>query len=251
MNLLPPSGPNPLSPKQDKREVHTVRSAIKQPDWLRVRTEQGDVQIGPDQSWFASPYQRRRGCGPTTAALICAYTARKPGMVSLFRPYKGAARAQGLIDPDYVFSQEAMRRHMDDLWRYVRPGPGGLWRSSMMARGLRQFTAARGARLETQRFLVPWLKPRNPRFWPELLQFIRQQLRFDIPLAWLVYDRGKMDAVQSWHWVCVTGIRYQSDFGSCTLELVDHGRQVEVDLQGWYYGSRLGGAFVSLRPATV
>ncbi len=228
--------------------VETISRSIKHPEWLSVRLKNGQMSPGPDQSWYEQSYRQQRGCGPTTAALIAAYIARKPDMVSLYKPYKGISRSEGFIDSDYLLEQNEMLAHMNDMWRYVKPAPIGLWRSSMMSRGFTDYTAARGVPLDTRRFLVSWLKPRNAKLWQELLQFISHNLIYDIPIAWLIYDKGKLSSIQSWHWVSIIQIEYSSDFKSCVLEVIDHQRQIKIDLVDWFQHSKLGGAFVAFRP---
>ena len=222
--------------------------AVKHPEWLSIRLKNGLLTHGPNQSWYKENYRRQRGCGPTTAALIAAYIARKPDMVSLYKPYKGLSRSAGFIAADYVLGQEEMLAHMDEMWRYVKPSPFGLWRSSMMSRGFTDYTSARGVPLDTRRFLVSWLKSRNSKLWIELIQFLRHNLVYDIPIAWLIYDKGKLTQTQSWHWVSVIGITYASDNSSCSLEIIDHQRKYDVNLEDWFKHSKLGGAFVAFRP---
>lgn len=228
--------------------VSVTTRAIKHPEWLSVRLNDGRLSHGPDQAWFAEPARRQRGCGPTTAALIAAYIARKPDMVSLYKPYKGLSRSAGYIAADYVLGQDEMLAHMGEMWRYVKPSVMGLWRSSNMARGFTDYTAARGVPLDTRRFLVSWLKPRTHKLWVELIQFIRHNLVYDIPIAWLIYDKGKLESPQSWHWVSVIGISFASDYSSCSLEIIDHQRKHEINLLDWFQPSKLGGAFVAFRP---
>ena len=246
--------PNPLAryyPKKhaakEEVKVETISRSIKHPDWLYVKMNNGELSEGPDQSWYVENYRRQRGCGPTTAALISAYIARKPDMVSLYKPYKGLSRSEGYIEDEYLLTKKEMLSHMNEMWRYIKPAPMGLWRSSMMSRGFVDYTSSRGVLMDTRRFLVSWLRPRSDKLWAELVQFIHHNLAFDIPIAWLIYDKGKMDTVQSWHWVSIIGISYESDFSQCTLQLIDHQRKLEVDLADWFRHSKLGGAFVAFR----
>lgn len=238
-----------------KKEVHKSETPVKQlersikhPEWLAVRQSDGSISQGPEQDWFPTKFQRIHGCGPTTAALITAYIARKPDMVSLFKPYKGKTRNKGYIDADYVLNRDEMLMHMEELWRYVKPGIFGLWRASQMSRGLIDYTASKGILLETRLFPVSIMQRRNTKLWPEVFQFIRHNLAYDIPIAWLIYDKGRLSNLASRHWVSIIGIKYPSDFSECTVTVVDHRHIFEVNLTDWLKHSILGGAFVALRP---
>ncbi len=228
--------------------VKQMEQSIKHPQWLAVQQDNGSISQGSEQAWYPSRFQNSRGCGPTTAALITAYLARKPDMVSLYKPYKGQTRSKGFIDARYVLKQNEILLHMEELWRYVKPGVFGLWRSSQMSRGLIDYAGSKGIHLETRVFWVSVLQGRNYKLWPELFQFIRHNLAFDIPIAWLIYDKGRLDSLASRHWVSIIGIKYPSDFSACTLTVVDHRRILEINLLDWLKHSIFGGAFVALRP---
>ena len=66
--------------------------SLTHPERLTITGPQGETYQGGDQEWYRDLWQRRAGCGPTTAAALLSYLSQtRPGL----RPMvPAAARTQ-------------------------------------------------------------------------------------------------------------------------------------------------------------
>ena len=89
--------------------------SLTHPERLTITGPQGETYQGGDQEWYRDLWQRRAGCGPTTAAALLSYLSQtRPGL----RPMVPAAAR----------TQAGFLRYMEALLAYVTPVPGG-WTS--------------------------------------------------------------------------------------------------------------------------
>ena len=87
--------------------------SLTHPERLTITGPQGETYQGGDQEWYRDLWQRRAGCGPTTAAALLSYLSQtRPGL----RPMAPAAAR----------TQAGFLRYMEALWPYVTPGARGL-----------------------------------------------------------------------------------------------------------------------------
>ena len=87
--------------------------SLTHPERLTITGPQGEIYQGGDQEWYRDLWQRRAGCGPTTAAALLSYLSQtRPGL----RPMAPAAAR----------TQAGFLRYMEALWPYVTPGARGL-----------------------------------------------------------------------------------------------------------------------------
>ena len=96
---------------------------ILHPERLDLTGPGGTLCHGADQDWFPDPWQRRAGCGPTTASLIFHYLARQRSEFSPLRPEMGTEWTDFL-------------EHMCRVWEYVTPRSHGLNRPEYMVEGM-------------------------------------------------------------------------------------------------------------------
>ena len=62
--------------------------SLTHPERLTITGPQGETYQGGDQEWYRDLWQRRAGCGPTTAAALLSYLSQtRPGL----RPMAPAA----------------------------------------------------------------------------------------------------------------------------------------------------------------
>ena len=54
-----------------------MHCALRHPKDFQLTGPGGEMTQGADQAWFPTLWQQRAGCGPTAAALILAYLARR------------------------------------------------------------------------------------------------------------------------------------------------------------------------------
>lgn len=202
------------------------RSAILHPEYFNITVPGGGTYQGADQDWYPLAWQRRAGCGPTTASVITAYLARSvPGWEALF--------PEGSMERDVFVS------HMCRVWAYVTPGPHGLNRPEAFARGLEAYGAARGVPLRPVVLELPARRSRRPG-WAEWSGFVRAALDRDRPVAFLNLCNGRVKELDRWHWVTITALE-----GSAAT-LVDSGRSFPIDLERWLATTTKRGGLVTV-----
>lgn len=109
--------------------------SLTHPERLTITGPQGETYQGGDQEWYRDLWQRRAGCGPTTAAALLSYLSQtRPGL----RPMAPAAAR----------TQAGFLRYMEALWPYVTPGARGLDKPESLVLGCRSFALSRGCRLQ-------------------------------------------------------------------------------------------------------
>lgn len=209
--------------------------ALSRPELLQFEDLTGAPCRGLDQEWYQDPWQRRAGCGPTTAAALMAYLARvHPALAPLVQ--EAPSTAQGILP------------HMEAVWQQVTPTAMGLHTLALFTEGSRRFGEDRGIFLLCRSLVIPGTRE-GPR--PSLAQcitFIRKALEADCPIAFLNYSNGALTNLDSWHWVTLTALSHHED-GDCTCTVLDGGAEHTIDFALWYRTSRLGGGLVSLHPA--
>ena len=185
----------------------------------------GSVSHGANQDWFPGPFQRRAGCGPTTASQIFCYLARRgPELASLCTPLPAG--------------QAAFTEHMCRVWQFVTPRSHGLNRPEYMVEDMAAYGAAQGAALAPTMFAFPSARTKRPP-WEQLRRFVAESLAADCPVAFLNLDNGKIKELDRWHWVTIVGLEEDR------AVLVDNGRSFAIDLKLWYATTRTRGGFVA------
>ena len=184
----------------------------------------GAVTHGADQDWFPDPWQRRAGCGPTTASLIFHYLARQRSEFSPLRPEMGTEWTDFL-------------EHMCRVWEYVTPRSHGLNRPEYMVEGMAAYGKAVGVPLTPTLFSFPSARTKRPP-WEGLRSFVAAGLKTDCPMAFLNLDNGKIKQLDRWHWVTLIGL--EGD----TASIVDNGNTFTMDLRLWYATTKTRGGFV-------
>ena len=195
------------------------------PERLDLTGPDGKLCHGADQDWFPDPWQRRAGCGPTTAALIFRYLAQQRPEFSPLCPELGKDCA-------------AFTGHMCRVWEYVTPRSHGLNRPEYMVEGMADYGAACGVPLTPALFAFPSARAKRPPY-DQLRSFVAASLAADCPVAFLNLDNGKVKELDRWHWVTLVGL--EGD----TASIVDNGSTFTMDLRLWYATTKTRGGFVS------
>ena len=236
----------PIEPDEEQTRY------LKHPEWLEVRDPETDQQWpGGRQQWYPEKEKQKRGCGPTTAAEMTAYLARKGRLVSLYQPFKGAERTYGVIPAVYRYERAGFTLHMQDLWYAFEPKALGIPTVSNYQTKLKRFARSRGIKLESKTYVVhPWTQRRRRNF-RRLVTFIQEGLDEDLPLAFLNYHGGQAREITPWHWMTVIGLRVNRDNSQAELIVTSHGRLIRLSLDKWFYTARSGGGFVSLTNPAV
>jgi hypothetical protein len=201
---------------------------IRQAALLKIKGEGGDEKYGGMQLWYTTEWQRRAGCGPTTAALLLWYLAQTRADCQALCGYPAGV-------------QKGFLWLMEEVWQYVTPGMRGLNKTSMMAEGAVSYAAARGVALECGVFDIPEILCKRPGL-EALSDFISQSVESDSPVGFLNLSNGRLTNLDNWHWVTIVGY----DRGSHTALMYDQGRRVEIDLELWLRTTLFGGGFVSI-----
>ncbi len=206
---------------------------LSRPDRFTLTLADGTLCRGADQDWYRDVWQRRAGCGPTTAAMILDY-------LSLVHP------ALSALSPDGERTAEDFLPFMEAVWPYVTPGTMGLDKPESFVLGCRSFALSRGAVLDGRILPIP-RKGKGPR--PDLAQvrtFLVWALDKDSPVAFLNWSNGDLHNLDSWHWVPLIACRGEDE--ALTVTALDGGEEKELDLALWLETSFLGGALVRVFP---
>jgi hypothetical protein len=184
--------------------------------------------FGCDQNWYANPWQRAAGCGPTTGANIFYYCARKDPALGALYTYTPPA------------AQENLLRLMDDVWGCITPGPMGVHTTQMFAAGAGRYAASRGVTLGWEIFDVG--AGRGPEHFRGFVAFICGGLAAGRPLGFLNLSGGKLENLQDWHWVNLLSLEEEAGEFFCLA--ADEGVAKRLNVSLWYDTSRLGGGVV-------
>lgn len=204
--------------------------ALAQQNWLEIADENGSIHYGADQEWYGQLWRRKAGCGPTAAAVQMVYLARtRPG-------------TEGLC-PLAALERAAFTAYMDRVWEYVTPGPQGLNTIRKYSLGVGEFAKAHGVAVAPLELAVPKKVTLRPSF-DDCLAFLTAGLESGCPVAFLNLHNGRVENLDCWHWVLITGLLPQENGMKCTV--ADGGNKVEIDLRLWYDTTKEGGGFVYL-----
>ena len=86
---------------------------LSHPEYLTLTGLDGTQYRGGDQEWYHDLWQRRAGCGPTTAAALLSYLAQAHPVLAPMAPGEAHTQAGFLA-------------YMEAVWPYVTPGSRGL-----------------------------------------------------------------------------------------------------------------------------
>lgn len=206
--------------------------SLTRPEVLTLIGPGGETYRGGDQEWYPDLWQRRAGCGPTTAAALLAYLSQTRPALAPLRPLAGGTRT-------------GFAQYMQALWPYVTPGARGLDKPESLVLGCRSFALSRGCRLEGEILKIP--RRREDRPTPAACRdFLLRALDNDCPVAFLNYSNGSLPNLDSWHWVPLIALTEGEEVLLCTV--LDEGEEKVIDLALWQETTLLGGALVSLFP---
>ena len=202
-------------------------------DYFSLTSPQGEVCQGGNQDWYRDPWQRRAGCGPTTAATVLAYLAKAHPALSGLAP-------QG--DPVWT----DFLAYMEELWAYVTPGSRGLDRPEAFTVGCRSFALSRGCVLTEQILEIPALDQGARPTLEACRAFLCAALNAGCPVAFLNFSNGTLHNLDSWHWVPLIALNEWEDTLLCSV--LDEGQEKVIDLGLWLQTAQLGGALAVLAP---
>ncbi len=206
--------------------------SLTRPEVLTLIGPGGESYRGGDQEWYPDLWQRRAGCGPTTAAALLAYLSQTRPALAPLRPLAGGTRT-------------GFAQYMQALWPYVTPGARGLDKPESLVLGCRSFALSRGCRLEGEILKIP--RRREDRPTPAACRdFLLRALDADCPVAFLNFSNGSLPNLDSWHWVPLIALTEGEGVLLCTI--LDEGEEKVIDLALWQETTLLGGALAAVFP---
>jgi hypothetical protein len=205
-------------------------AAVRSPELFAFTDRDGRPSCGASQTWYATEWQRRAGCGPTVFAHLAWYLARTKAGCAPLCPYDGMNCAGFLC-------------LMEEAWLHITPGKQGVNKTAMFTRGALRYGAEKNVPLAARVLEIPVLARRRPPL-PETEQFLTRFLAADLLVAFLNLSNGLLTNLDNWHWV--TLLAY--DPASHTALMYDQSRSVVIDIGLWLRTTAFGGGFVALEP---
>ncbi len=203
--------------------------SIKDINLFRITEEEYHITLyGGNQEWYAKRWQRMAGCGPSTAANIMYYLNK--------------TRYNTNIEQ----TKEEFLRLMNEIWRYVTPGMGGVSSTTMLMEGFRKYLTDQKLEHVLDSIDIG-KKPEQRPDISEVISFLEKALEEDVPAAFLNLEHGSILELESWHWVTVVALEYDLEDRTAFITILDNGMRKRIDLVRWLNSTKLGGGFVSLR----
>lgn len=207
-------------------EVYRIKNIEK----INIQTPNGKTSFGPNQEWYLDERARIAGCGPTSGALITAYLAAS-------NPER-----YGALYQQPTFAYDDFVRHMQQMYRYLRPGAMGLNRLESYREGMEKYAADTKTTLKPLTFPVAGIEYLSRDRETSLCAFVRDALCADQPIAFLALSRGRERALQNWHWITIVSAKIGDQELIATAS--DEGISREFDLLNWYRTTRLSGGLL-------
>lgn len=210
-----------------------MRYSIQQPELFDIKDKNSPfVSFGGDQAWYAKFWNRKSGCGPTSASNITAYL--------------------GMTKPDYrkLYTQSTLYKqdfieHMEILFKYITPGLGGVNHVTKFTTGLKRFIEHSKLNVAIHTFSVEGKENAN-RDVNALRDFVTEALRNDCPIAFLNLSNGHESILQSWHWITIISADIEPNSIMATAS--DEGEVRTFDLQKWFTSTPMHGGLVYIKP---
>lgn len=180
-----------------------------------------EISFGLNQEWYQTKWQRLAGCGPTAASSLIYYT----------------------FSNDLSLNKLAALKLMEDVWNYVTPGMGGVYKRSMFTSGLERYFETN--KINSNIRSIEITKSKKTRLsLAETIAFIEEGLTMNSPIAFLNLDNGDEKKLDEWHWVVVSGIDIHEAHSQVFIHIIDDGKLFAIDLELWLRTTKKGGAFV-------
>ena len=191
---------------------------LKNIDYLKI---EDSSLYGCDQLWYAKPWQRLSGCGPTCATMMVLYQT----------DLKKAPKTK----------EEAISV-MNVIWKYVTPGFGGINRLDRFYTGLSKYFTSLNLPYTKHNLEVSKLVEHRPSL-SEVSKFIQSGLREDAPIAFLNLNNGKVHNLEAYHWVLIVGIDVEGT-DHVLVHILDGGERLIIDLALWLETTTSSGGFI-------
>ena len=209
-------------------KVNYVRTiTVKNKDSL-LFTYQCNNYYGASQLFYRDRWAQKAGCGATSATNMIMYLARNNAyFAKLFRQE---------INHDTVLG--LMKR----IYTYIMPTMLGVNRINIMIKGLTRLAADNNLPFIINSLAVKiTAKPSLT----TLENYLIGNLSRNCPICFLNLDRGKVENIDSWHWILIYGVAY--DDHNLLAYAFDNGGIKKFDIKLWLASTKLNGGFVAIR----
>ncbi len=204
-------------------------SSISNLELLKFVDESNDnIYFGCDQEWYPTEWQKRSGCGPTTACNILLYLK--------FLNFS-EKKAINNNSKEFALSQ------MQEVWRYITPSEKGIPTTEIFCHDIGDYYKSKNLEATCYSFDIPKDKYLRPEF-KEVIHFIENAMLADSPVAFLNLCNGEVEALDSWHWVSIVSLESNEKGNVGNVQIVDEGLLKKIDLYSWYNTTKLGGGLV-------
>ena len=211
--------------------------ALPQLDLLIFDTKKGR-SYGSNQQMYKIIWQRKSGCGPSTAANLLMYTA--------LSQRHGELNGNLCEEKGLPVTEESMFFYMQKIWEYITPGLGGVNKTSKFVKGFYRYTLDRGLDVTLYSMDIPVDKKSSDVNLDSFLEFIKAGLESGCPIAFLNLCKGALTNLDSWHWVSIMAL-YEAR-GSVYATIYDEGNRKDIDMKLWFETHTKDGGLVYFDP---
>ena len=200
---------------------------IAHPEWLQLETN-NKIMYGYNQGWYQTSFRRTRGCGPTAAAMLLLYLNKR--------------EAQPL--PYHSHDISSITKVLEDVWNFVTPGwLLGLNSTVKFCKGMAALFRHYGLSWFCRELSLGIFKSKRKSL-AQVVKFLEDGMASDCPIAFLNLHKGRVTALDSWHWTVLVSLSYDPGQNRYIATCYDGGRSIAFDLGLWLETTRLGGGFV-------
>ena len=187
--------------------------------------ENNKVCYGCDQEWYPTEWQKKSGCGPTTACnmLLCLNFLRLNGGTDI----KKNNKESGLL-------------LMEEVWKYITPSENGIPATEIFCQNFDDYFKAKGQKILCHSMDIPKEENLRPNF-TDVVNFIEEAMQLDSPVAFLNLCNGEVKLLDRWHWVIIVSIKFDENGNAGNIEIIDEGLIKTIDFTLWYNTTKLGG----------
>ena len=212
--------------------------ALPQLDLLIFDTKKGR-SYGSNQQMYKIIWQRKSGCGPSTATNLLMYAA--------FCQRHNELNGNLCKEMELPVTEESMFFYMQKIWEYITPSLGGVNKTSRFVKGFRRYALDRGLDVKLYAMDIPVDKKDTAVNLTSFLEFINKGLECDCPVAFLNLDRGALTNLDSWHWVSIMAL-YEAH-NKVYATLYDEGGRKDIDIKLWFETHAKDGGLVYFDPS--
>lgn len=211
--------------------VYMITKSISNLNLFKILDEDSnEIYYGCSQEWYNTLWQRRSGCGPTTASNIILYINYS---LNNFQLGQTSYRKKNCLSL------------MEEVWEYVTPTKQGIPTTRMFCEKVLSYTKSKGIDVKFVYCDLPEDKSSRPKL-SEVFSFLEGALSKDVLIAFLNLCNGDEKHLEEWHWVTIISLEYTEDGQNIFINILDEGLIKKIDLSLWYNTTTKGGGFVYL-----